>query len=57
MSYKVGFRAFGNLPMFADSFSVVSTHCVARKLRQLSVQVANYECEEYLLSRNHGRRH
>jgi len=33
MSYKVDFPAFGNFPMFADSFSVVSIQYVARELR------------------------
>ena len=30
MSYKVGFRAFGNFAMFASSFRVVFVHYVAR---------------------------
>jgi len=37
MSYKVGFRAFGNFSMFTDSFSVVRIQYVPRRLCRCNI--------------------
>ena len=46
MSYKVGFPAFGNFCMLADSFSVVSIQYVALGLRWYNIIVDSlvYKC-------------
>jgi len=43
MRYKVGFRDFGNFPIFADSFPVVSIQYFARRLRGSNTAAGNYD--------------
>jgi len=42
MSYEVGFRAFGNFPMFANSFIVVSIQYVAQDLRGCNIITGSF---------------